>query len=121
MGGRGAASSFVSRVPNAEKAVIADSKITKYLLDPAKKHYQEFISVGYSKSDPEQLKSDLLKGVANSPAKEYEIDTYGNRAYEVDMRLGINQKAKFRTAWQIDKGSSNPRFITAHRIGDNRK
>lgn len=121
MGGRGAVSGFVNRVPNAEKAVIADSKVTKYLLDPAKKHYSEFVAVGYSEDNPEQLKHDLLRGIVNNSAKEYEVDTHGNRAYEVDMQLGVSHKAKFRTAWQIDKGTNFPRFITAHRIGGNRK
>lgn len=36
MGGRGAVSGFVSKIPNADKATIADSKITKFLLDPEK-------------------------------------------------------------------------------------
>lgn len=121
MGGRGATSGFVNRIPNAGKAVIADSKITKYLLEPAQKHYQEFVSVGYSENDPEKLKSDLLEGLANNTAKVYETNAHGDTAYEVDMLLGVNRKAKFRTAWQIDRGSSSPRFITAHRIGGNRK
>lgn len=121
MGGRGATSGFVNRVPNADKATIADSKITKFLLDPTKKHYAEFVAVGYSKDDPERLKRDLLEGLPNSGAKMYEANAHGDRSFEVDMMLGVTRKAKFRTAWQIDRGSDSPRFITAHRIGVNRK
>lgn len=121
MGGRGASSGFINRVPNAKNAVIADNKITKFLLAPNQKHYDEFVAVGYSENNPEQLRHDLLDGLANNTAKEYETNAHGDKAYEVDMILGVDRKAKFRTAWQIDKGSENPRFITAHRIGDNRK
>ncbi len=121
MGGRGAVSGFVSKIPNADKATIADSKITKFLLDPGKKHYAEFVAVGYSKDDPERLKRDLLKGLPNNRAKMHEVNAHGDRSFEVDMMLGVNRKAKFRTAWQIDRGADNPRFITAHRIGVNRK
>ena len=121
MGGRGAVSGFVSRIPNAEKATIAESKITNYLLDPTKKHYAEFAAVGYSESDPERLKRDLLEGLRNNEAKTFEPNQHGDRAFEVDMMLGVTRKAKFRSAWQIDRGADNPRFVTAHRIGVNRK
>jgi len=121
MGGRGASSGFVSKIPNAESATIADNKITKFLLDPEKKHYAEFIAVGYSKDDPERLKRDLLAGLNTSSAKMYEKNSHGDTAFEVDMMLGVTRKAKFRTAWQIDRGAENPRFITAHRIGVDRK
>lgn len=121
MGGRGAVSGFVNRVPNAKNAVIADAKITKFLLAPNQKHYDEFVSVGYSADKPEQLKSDLLRGLTENEAKEYVANAHGDRSFEVDMMLGVDRKAKFRTAWQIDNGTITPRFITAHRIGGNRK
>lgn len=118
MGGRGSSSGIIRRVPNAKNATIADSKITQFLLMPGKKHYAEFISVGYSENNPEQLQIDLLNGLMYNSAKEYKTNEYGNKVYEVDMILGITKKKKFRTGWQIDKGSTHPRFITAHRIGE---
>lgn len=121
MGGRGAASGITSSVPNAERAIIADGKITQYLLDPAKKHYSEFTAVGYSKDNPNRLKQDLLDGLRKSPAKVYSANAHGSRAFEVDMMLGVTRKEKFRTGWQIDNGTDCPRFITAHRIGGKRK
>lgn len=121
MGGRGASSGFISKVPNAERATIADSKITKYLLAPDKKHYAEFVSVGYTKDNPERLKRDLLNGLSENSAKVYDANSYGNVSFEVDMMLGVTRKAKFRTGWIIEKGKTNPRFVTAHRIGVDRK
>lgn len=121
MGGRGAASGFVNRVPNANRATIADAKITKYLLDPTRTHYKEFVAVGYSKDKPEQLAMDLSNGVKNNAAMAFEANEHGERTFNVDMMLGVTRKARFRTAWQIDKGKDVPRFITAFRIGANRK
>ena len=121
MGGRGSASGFIKQIPNANDALIPDKKITNYLLDSSKTHYAEFIAVGYSENNPEQLKRDILEGLKNNTAKEYAPNSYGHKAYEVDMILGITTRRTFRTVWQIDKGKTNPRFITAHRIGRNRK
>ena len=121
MGGRGAASGIVNRVPNADRAIIADSKITKYLLDPSGKHYKEFIAVGYSENNPEILKNDLLKAVKESAAMAFEPNMHGNRTFHVDMTLGVTRKARFRASWQIDTGKDFPRFVTAFRIGAKRK
>lgn len=121
MGGRGASSGFVDRVPNADRATIADAKLAKYLLYPGKKHYNEFVAVGYSENNPERLKQDLLHGILNHPARSFEPNNYGARSFSVDMMLGVTHKAKFRTGWQIDKGESAPRFITAYRVKEVRK
>lgn len=121
MGGRGAASGFVSSVPNADRATIADGKLMKYLLDPEKAHYPEFIAVGYSRDDPERLRQDLLAGLRKGPAKVYGTIGYGVVSFEVDTMLGVTREKRFRTVWRIDEGADYPRFVTAYRIGVNRK
>lgn len=121
MGGRGAASGFISSVPNADRATIADGKIMKYLLDPEKAHYPEFIAVGYSRDDPERLRQDLLAGLRKGPAKVYGADDFSVVSFVVDTMLGVTREKKFRTVWQVDEGTDYPRFVTAYRIGGNRK
>lgn len=121
MGGRGAASGFISSVPNADRATIADGKLMKYLLDPEKAHYPEFIAVGYSRDDPERLRQDLLAGLRKGSAKVYSTNGFSVVSFEVDMMLGVTREKKFRTVWQVDAGTDFPRFVTAHRIGVNRK
>ena len=118
MGGRGAAGGFVPRLPRKEKAFIHDNKITKFLLLPGAKHYKEFERVGYTPSDKERLRNDILAGLEQNEAKYFEPNKHGDTAYQVNMRLGISKKRWFVTAWQIDKGTDFPRFITAHMIGD---
>lgn len=121
MGGRGAAGGFVNRLPRSEQAFIHEDKITKFLLKPGAKHYKEFERVGYSPTDKERLKQDILEGLKHNEAKFFDTNEYGNTAYQVNMLLGITQKRWFATAWQIDKGKNYPRLITAHMIGDDDK
>lgn len=121
MGGRGALSGFVNSVPNADRATIADGKIMKYLLDPEKAHYPEFIAVGYSRDDPERLRQDLLSELRKNPATVYGSNGFSVVSFEVDMMLGVTRKKKFRTVWQVNVGTDYPRFVTAYRIGVNRK
>lgn len=116
MGGRGASSGIVHRMPNYKNATIAEPKITKYCLDPDKKHYKEFIDVGYSKDAPEQLKQDLLNGLAENEAEGTFPNEHGDRSFSVYMELGVTKKKIFKTVWQIDKGTTHPKFITAFRV-----
>lgn len=116
MGGRGGYSGIVHRVPNYKNATIADTKITKYCLDPSKKHFKEFTDVGYSKDDPERLKIDLLKGLSENEAEGTFPNEHGARSFVVKMDLGVTKKKKFKTVWQIDKDAVNPKFVTAHRL-----
>ncbi|MCD7859584.1 MAG: hypothetical protein LUH51_05360 [Firmicutes bacterium] len=99
-----------------EKAYIVGNKITGYLLRPGTAHYQEFVDVGYSINDPEQLKTHLLTGVKTHNAIERKPSENGSRKFQVDMELGVTKKKLFRTGWQIDAGTTEPRFITAYRI-----
>lgn len=116
MGGRGGFSGIVHRVPNYKNATVADAKITKYCLDPNRKHYKEFTDVGYSKNDPERLKKDLLKGLAENEAESTFPNEHGDRSFTVYMKLGVTKKRTFRTGWQIDKGTNFPKFVTAYRV-----
>lgn len=116
MGGRGSASGFVTRLPNHQNATIAERKITEYLLKPGTKHYQDFIDVGYSANNPEKLRNDILNGLKTNKALSFEENQHGNRAYQVDMELGITHKKLFRTSWQVDKGKEFPKLTSAYRI-----
>lgn len=120
MGGRGASSGIVRRVPNYNKATIAEPKITEYCLDSTQKHYQEFIDVGYSGDKPEKLKADLLKVLGENETEITKPNSHGDISVTVYMKLGVIKKRTFRTGWQIDKGTNFPRFVTAYRFNQKR-
>lgn len=113
MGSRGAKSGIVNRLPNYKNAIIEDSKITNFLLKPGKKHYNNFVEVGYTQGDAKRLRKEILEGLRKNKAIEYETNEHGEKAYEVDMILGVTSKELFVTGWQFDKGAKYPRFITA--------
>lgn len=115
MGGRGTVSGVVKRTPNYKNATIPNPKIENYLLKDGAKHYKEFIDVGYSSDYPQQLKKDLLNGLAENEAIATNPNAHGAKSYTVYMKLGITKKRTFKTIWRIDNKSTTPRLVTAYR------
>lgn len=117
MGGRGAASGFVTRLPNYQRAEVLGSKVKNYLLNPNKSNGKHlfFKSIGYNMKNSHRLEHDIRKGLKTNKALAFKRNKYGNAAYQVIMELGIGEKVSVLTAWQIDKGSNTPRFITAYK------
>lgn len=99
-----------------EKCIIQRNKIVKYLLKPGAKHYDECISVGYSHENPRKLAEDIIEAF-NIDDIEGERKTEHGISFNVHMQLGVGEKKRFNTAWQIDSNSDKnvPRLISAYR------
>ena len=99
-----------------DKCIIQRNKIVMYLLKPGAKHYDEFVSVGYSSQNPRKLAEDIIAAfdIDNVEGKR---NTQHGTSFNVHMLLGVNVKKRFNTAWQIDNNSDNkiPRLISAYR------
>lgn len=99
-----------------EKCIIQRNKIVMYLLKPGAKHYDEFVSVGYSPQNPRKLAEDIIAAfdIDNIEGKR---NTQHGTSFNVHMLLGVNEKKRFNTAWQIDNNSDKkiPRLISAYR------
>ena len=99
-----------------EKCIIQRNKIVMYLLKPGAKHYDEFVSVGYSPQNPRKLAEDIIAAfdIDNIDGKR---NTQLGTSFNVHMLLGVNVKKRFNTAWQIDSNSDKkiPRLISAYR------
>lgn len=99
-----------------EKCIIQRNKIVMYLLKPGAKHYDEFVSVGYSPQNPRKLAEDIIAAfdIDNIDGKR---NTQHGTSFNVHMLLGVNVKKRFNTAWQIDSNSDKkiPRLISAYR------
>lgn len=106
---------FVSCLPNYKRAEIPQRKLGSYLLNPDKSNGKSvfFNSIGYHMKNADRFEQDLRKGLETSEAKVYNENEYGLQ-YQVDMPLGINKTIMVTTAWQIDNGKHEPRFITAY-------
>ena len=116
MGGRGAASGLKKHLPNYKMAEIRREKLKNYLLNPQKSNGKAefFRSIGYNMKNYKTLEKDIREGLKNNTAITYGKNKYGNTAYAVNMKIGIGNKKEVVTAWQIDNGKNNPRFITAY-------
>ncbi len=68
-----------------------------------------------------EYRKKTSSGVNRMKLSLFDFSTIGNSALKADMMLGVTCKARFRTGWRIDAGQTAPRFVTAYRIGVNKK
>jgi hypothetical protein len=107
------------KIPNAEKAIIAQDKLCDYLLNLGHRRGASkaklLHSMGYSVDEWRQLEADI-----RTQHLEAEIDCesqseYGQR-YEIVAPLHGpgGRTIAFRSIWQIDEGTECPRLITMY-------
>jgi hypothetical protein len=107
------------KIPYASSAVVSDRKITGYLLNPAHpvggSKALFFIRHGFSPEHGGDLKSALLRHLAENEVAGQEQTRYGTR-FVVDGPLHAPDGTvlNIRCAWYIDSQAETPRFITAH-------
>lgn len=103
-------------VPNAAQAVIADPKITEYLLkNPGKAKF--FARFGFSLAQWQVLRDALLRHVSTHEYAE-EIPLDDGVKYVVDGALQSpdGRNPRVRSVWMIDGGRSYPRLISAYAL-----
>ena len=106
-------------LPNASKAVVEPSKVRDYLLSPihpiGRFKAVVFLALGYTQTDWEILRDDLLTHGATGNAIAEEPSTYGQK-YEVSGKLiGPNGRSgSFKTIWLMESKAPAPRFLTAY-------
>jgi hypothetical protein len=104
-------------IPNSDRAVIEQSKLTEYLLNTEHKRggakAKLLIQCGYSLDNWQELEADIRKFHLTVDVSLIKETTYGTR-YEISANLltPINRQLLVRTVWQIDKGTDFPRLIT---------
>lgn len=105
-------------LPNAHQAQIARSKTAGYLLRPRdtddKAGY--FLRFGFTADMPKALKTALRHHARANPVERI-VDTPFGRKYIVVGRLETpdGRNPNIVAIWQIDSGTSLPRFVTAYR------
>ena len=100
---------------NNDRYVIAEPKISRFLLKPGAKHSAEFFNVGYTEQDSLALNADIYRQFDEAEKVDVRVSEDGTESFSIFMELGTTKKKRFRTVWQRDPGSDKPRFITAHR------
>lgn len=106
---------IVDGVYHSEKGFsIAEAKLGGFCLSPDKKHSKEFFDVGYEEGDSELLLQDIERGFDLSKKGPDRLNFKGDTQFSIPMELGVTRTRLFNTGWQIDKGASEPKFLTAY-------
>jgi hypothetical protein len=107
------------KLPRADLATVPERKITDYLLNPAHPAGGSkavfFLRFGYAASHWGILAADILRHACENEIATVENVPYVKR-YVVDGLLTApdGTRLNIRSAWFIDHGTQQPRFITAH-------
>ena len=106
------------KLPEAQRAVIAPTKIQDYLLSTSHPvgRFKEpfFVSLGYTVADWQRLERDLLALAAAGEAEPGRESPYGQK-YEIRGTLNgpSGNSARVLTVWIVRLGSDVPQFVTA--------
>ncbi len=107
------------KLPNAQSATVPERKVTLYLLNPGHpaggSKASFFLRFGFSAAKWQQLAEALLQHARENEAVAMEQTRHGTR-YVVDGLLPAPDGTllNVRSAWFIDIGADEPRFVTAH-------
>lgn len=109
----------MSKLPNAEKAVIDIRKLRDYCLSKSHLHGKHkarvFASVlGLTEADAEILQSTLKEAAVREEATATEADEYGQRfVLDFSMTTEVGT-ARIRSTWIVRAGESFPRLVTLY-------
>lgn len=107
------------KVPNADLAVIPESKVRNYLLNTGHpiggSKAAFFRKAGFTGNGWWMLASELKQHVQTNDVVQTKQTQHGTR-YAVDGPIVApdGSTLNIRSAWFIDAGSDKPRFITAY-------
>lgn len=102
--------------PNAAQAVIAEPKITDYLLkNPGKAKF--FLGVGFTLAQWRVLRDALLRHViTHEYVKVIPLDDGVKYVVEGALQSPDGRNPRVRSVWMIDGGRSYPRLISAYAL-----
>jgi hypothetical protein len=107
------------KLPNHERAVISEKKLTGYLL--SFKHHdgrskaEFFTQLGFTIEYWEELSKALWRHAADNEITKIEDSPFGRRYIIEGELFGPGGKmANIRSVWFIEAGEQIPRFVTAY-------
>ncbi len=110
----------MTKLPNHEKCVVLEAKITKYLLNPESEHgkskAQFFRAFGFT-IEAWQVLADALKQHAaeNEVSNRLIRKEFGvNYVVEGELVTPDGRNPEIRVIWAIDTGDDTPRLVSAY-------
>lgn len=106
---------------SAKGFTAAVAKLSKFCLNPEKKHSKEFFDVGYTENDADTLFRHIEEGYDLTKKSGSRLSERGQEQFTIPMLLGMTKKKLFTTAWQIDKDGDPPKMTSAFRDRRNKE
>jgi len=105
-------------LPNAERALVAPTKVRDYLLSPShpvgRFKATVFASLGYTQENWERLRDDLLAIARSGTASAIPPGEFGQKFEVSGILVGPSGRSgEFSTVWLVRTGEDFPRFVTA--------
>ena len=106
-------------IPNAQQAIVSIDKLTSYLLNPSHRRgaakARLLLGLGYRTDAPWLLEADLRRQHLVGDATRMSSNPYGT-VYEIegDIKTPSGRLVRFCSIWQVDTGTTIPRFITMY-------
>ncbi|MEG4860309.1 hypothetical protein QUB75_22740 [Microcoleus sp. K1-B6] len=107
------------KLPNYERAVVPEKKITEYLLSlthrDGKSKAKFFLRFGFSVDAWEIMATALLRHAADHELAKIEESPFGSRyVIEGEMLAADGRKPFVRSVWFIETGGDTPRLVSAY-------
>ena len=114
------------KLPNFDRAMVPQEKITEYLLSPdhprGRWKAQFFVKVGFSPVEGDVLVAALLQHVADHQVKKVEDSQFGiHYTVEGAMEVPDGSAPVVRSIWFIRTGDTIPRLVTAYPLERSRQ
>lgn len=109
----------MSRLPSAEAAIVADTKITRYLLNPDHREggpkARFFLAFGFNRENPALLAEALRQHPLDHPLVDTRLEPFGAiHIVDCSIRTPDQRNPCVRTIWITEDGSPGPRLVTAY-------
>ena len=107
------------KLPGVDKAIVPEKKLTEYLLSEThavgRFKARFFRSLGFNETNVELLQKEILNLANSNNIEDIEQSDYGTKyILEGAIKTPIGKGVKIKTVWIIEKGKSQPIFITAY-------
>jgi hypothetical protein len=106
------------KMPNNDQSIVADSKITDYLLSETHeigKHKADFFKrFGFDISDIETFRNSLIQHSIERDIEQTKSSPFGNK-YELKCEIKTPDKRNpcVITVWIVENGEESPKLVTA--------
>jgi len=107
------------KIPNNYQSIVADNKITDYLLSETHetgKHKANFFKrFGFEISDIKTFRDSLIKHSIDRDIEQTKNSDFGIK-YELKCEIETPDKRNpcIVTVWVVENGMDEPRFVTAY-------